>query len=44
MLQIPLPSMPTVGVFCTRKLWGGHDHAFYFRGGLVNYEAHYDVS
>jgi hypothetical protein len=33
-----------VYVFCTGKLWGGQDHAFQFCGGLVNYEAHYDLS
>jgi hypothetical protein len=26
------------------KLWGGQDRAFQFRGGLVNYEAHHDLS
>jgi hypothetical protein len=44
MLQIPLPGTPIVDVFCTCKLWGGQDRAFQFRGGLVNYEAHYDLS
>jgi hypothetical protein len=43
-LQIPLPGMPAFRVFCTGKLWGGQDHAFQFRGGLANYEAHYDLS
>jgi hypothetical protein len=33
-----------VGVFGTGKLWGGHDHTFQFRGGLVNYKAHYVLS
>jgi hypothetical protein len=38
MLQIPLPGAPTVGVFCTGKIYGGQDHAFLFRDGLTNYE------
>jgi hypothetical protein len=33
-----------VGVFCTGKIQGGQDHAFQFRGGLVNYKAHDDLS
>jgi hypothetical protein len=33
-----------IGVFCTGKLWAGQDHPFKFRGGLVNYIAHYDLS
>jgi hypothetical protein len=33
-----------VSVFFTSKLWGGQDHAFQFRDGLVNYEAYYDLS
>jgi hypothetical protein len=37
MLQIPFPSMPTVGVFCTGKIHGGQDHAFLSRDGLANY-------
>jgi hypothetical protein len=36
--------MEVVGVFFTSKLRGGQDHAFQFQGGLVNYEAHYDLS
>jgi hypothetical protein len=40
----PLLSMPIVSVFCTGKLQGGQDLAFPFRGGLANYEAHYDLS
>jgi hypothetical protein len=34
----------SVGVFGTVKLWDGQDRAFQFRGGLVNYEAYYDLS
>jgi hypothetical protein len=34
----------TVDIFCIGKLWGGQDHMFQFHGGLVNYEAHYDLS
>jgi hypothetical protein len=33
-----------VGVFGTGKLQGGQGHVFPFSGGLVNYEAHYDLS
>jgi hypothetical protein len=44
MLQIPLPGTQTVSVFCTGKLWGGQDRTLQFRGGLANYEAHYDLS
>jgi hypothetical protein len=33
-----------VSVFCTGKIHGGQDRAFQFRGGLVNNEAHSDVS
>jgi hypothetical protein len=40
----PLPGAPTICIFCAGKLWGGQDHAFQFRGGLVNNEAHYDLS
>jgi hypothetical protein len=43
-LQIPIHGAPIVGVFYTDKLWGGQDRAFQFCGGLVNYEAHYDLS
>jgi hypothetical protein len=44
MLQIPHPGAPNVSVFCTGKLWGGQDRTFQLRGGLTNYEAHYDLS
>jgi hypothetical protein len=30
--------------FCTDKIQGGQDHAFMFRDGLVNYNAHYSLS
>jgi hypothetical protein len=33
-----------LSVCYTGKLRGGQDHAFQFRGGLANYEAHYDLS
>jgi hypothetical protein len=44
MLQIPIPDAPTVGVFCTDKLWGDQDRAFQFRCGLTNYKAYYNLS
>jgi hypothetical protein len=44
MLQIPLPGMPTVSVFCTDKIQGGQDRVFLFRGGLANHKAHYGLS
>jgi hypothetical protein len=44
MIQIPLPGVPIVNVFSTSKIQGGQDHAFLFRGGLVNYIAHYGLS
>jgi hypothetical protein len=44
MLQVPLPGMPTVDVFCTDKIQGGQDRAFQFLGGLVNVVAHKDLS
>jgi hypothetical protein len=43
-LQIHIPGAPTISVFYTSKLRGGQDHTFQFWGGLVNYEAHYDLS
>jgi hypothetical protein len=33
-----------VDVFCTGKIQGGQDRAFQFRGYLVNYKAHGDLS
>jgi hypothetical protein len=33
-----------VGVFCIGKIQGGQDCAFLFRGGLVNYKTHYNLS
>jgi hypothetical protein len=30
MMRIPLPGMPTVGVFCTDKILGGQDRVFLF--------------
>jgi hypothetical protein len=33
-----------IGVFCTDKIQGGQDRSFQFRGGLVNYKAHGDLS
>jgi hypothetical protein len=43
-LQIPLSGAPIVGVFCNGKIHGGQDHVFQFWGGLVNNEAHSDLS
>jgi hypothetical protein len=43
-LQIPLYGMPTIGVFCIDKIRGGQDRAFQFRGGLVYYKVHSDLS
>jgi hypothetical protein len=30
--------------FCTSKIHGGQDRTFLFRGGLVNYKAHFSLS
>jgi hypothetical protein len=30
--------------FCIGKVQSGQDHVFLFRGGLVNYKAHYGLS
>jgi hypothetical protein len=30
--------MPTIGVFCIDKIYGGQDRVFLFRGGLLKYE------
>jgi hypothetical protein len=43
-VQIPLPGMPTVGIFYTGKIQCGQHRAFQFRGALTNYKAHYDLS
>jgi hypothetical protein len=43
-LQIPSLSVPTGGVFCTGKVQVNQDHTFMFRGGLMNYKAHYGLS
>jgi hypothetical protein len=37
-------SLNFVSVFYTSKIQGGQDHTFLFRGGLVNYKAHYNLS
>jgi hypothetical protein len=33
-----------ISVFCTGKIYGAQDHVFLFRGGLMNYKAHYGLS
>jgi hypothetical protein len=43
-LQIPLPGVTTVGVFCISKIQGGQDPVFQFHGGLTNNEAYSDLS
>jgi hypothetical protein len=44
MLQIPLPGVPTVGVFCISMVQGGQERVFQFHGCPAKYKAHYSLS